>query len=375
MRAALRWARRGLGRTSPNPPVGAVVVAQDRVVGAGYHSKAGEPHAEVFALDQAGDAARGATLYVTLEPCCHTGKRTPPCVDRVLASGVRRVVVGAVDPNPRVAGGGLAKLAAAGLEVQSGVLAEEAGRLIEGFARHVTTGLPLVTLKLAASLDGRACALDRSSRWITGPAARREVHRLRDASDAVLVGIGTALADDPALTTRVPRGGRDAVRVVLDSEARLPPGARMLAQGSAAPTLVFASERASGARTRALAQAGAEVLVAPLAAGHVDLFHVLAELGRRGLCTVLAEAGPRLSTALLRLGLVDKIVAFVAPKLIGGDGSNVVVQDLLRPSIGQALALERACWRIVGADAMLEAYVRPESRATGRAALAPGEAD
>ena len=357
MRAALRWARKGLGRTSPNPPVGAVVVQGGRIVGEGFHPKAGEPHAEVFALDQAGDAARGATLYVTLEPCCHTGKRTPPCVGRVLASGVARVVIGAVDPNPRVGGAGIAQLEGGGVAVTIGVLAEEAGRLIEGFTRHVTTGRPLVTLKLAASLDGRICALDRSSRWITGPAARLEVHRLRDGADAVLVGIGTALADDPALTTRLTKGGRDAVRVVVDARARLPPTARMLVQGSPAPTLVFVGPDAPAERRAALVQAGAQVVEAPVAGDHLDLDHVIASLGRRGMCSVLAETGPRLSTALLAGGFVDKVVAFVAPKFIGGDGSNVVVNDLARPNIGQALALARVRWRAVGDDAMLEAYL------------------
>ena len=357
MRAALRLARRGLGRTSPNPPVGAVVVAEGRVVGRGFHPKAGQPHAEVFALDDAGDAARGATLYVTLEPCCHTGKRTPPCTERVIATGVKRLVFASTDPNPQVAGRGATRLREAGLSVESGVLAGEADRLIEGFARHVTTGRPLVTLKLALSLDGRVCALDRSSRWITGPEARAEVHRLRDASDAVLVGIGTALADDPALTTRLPRGGRDALRVVVDAQARLPPGAKMLTGGSPAGTLVCVGPRAPHERRAALTAAGAEVLEVAEVDGHVDLDRVIAELGRRGVCTLLAETGPRLSSALLSRGLVDKVLAYVAPKLIGGDGTNVAVQDLGRGTIAEALSLARASWRTVGTDAVLEGYL------------------
>lgn len=361
MRVALRWARRGLGRTSPNPPVGAVVISRGRIVGWGYHPRAGEPHAEVFALERAGDRARGGVLFVTLEPCCHTGKRTPPCVERILASGVRAVVFASRDPNPQVSGQGAAQLAAGGVEVVSGLLADEADRLIEGFARHVTTGMPFVTLKLAASLDGRVCALDRSARWVTGAAARLEAHALRDRSDAVMVGIGTALADDPALTTRLPRGGRDAVRVVLDSSARLPPAARMLTGGSKAATLVFATAAAPDERRAALA-AAAEVVIAPERGGRVDVAWVLAELGRRGMCTVLAETGPTVSTALLAQGLVQKVVAFLAPKLIGGDGSNVAVGDLGRPSIAQALELERVVWRARGSDMMMTGYVRDGSR-------------
>ena len=355
MKLALRQARKGLGRTSPNPPVGAVVVAGEQVIGEGFHPKAGEPHAEVFALDRAGAAARGATLYVTLEPCCHTGKRTPPCTERVLASGVTRVVIGALDPNPLVAGRGVEILRAAGLAVETGVRRRACERLIEGFTRHVLTGRPFVTLKFAASLDGRAFAKDGSSRWITGPEARRAVHKLRDRCDAIMVGIGTALADDPQLNTRID-GGRDPVRVVIDARAQLPPTARMLT-GSTAPTLVVVTADAPAARREALVKAGAEIFEAPGEGGRVDLAEVLAELGRRGLCTVLAETGPRMSTALLAQGLVDKVVGFVAPKLIGGDGGNVVVRDLSRPSIGQALALARPRWRAVGADVMLQAYL------------------
>ncbi len=348
MRMALRQARRGLGRTSPNPPVGAVVVADGRVVGRGFHPQAGQPHAEVFALDEAGEAARGATLYVTLEPCCHTGKRTPPCTDRVLASGVARVVIGALDPNPQVAGRGAQRLADAGLQTATGMLGEEAAILIEGFAKHVTTGRPLVTLKLAASLDGRICARDRSARWVTGEVARREVHRMRDAHDAVLTGIGTVLADDPLLTTRL-KGGRDAVRVVVDTHGRLPAGAKMLS-GSKAPTWVFVG-RGSPPPSHA------EVIEAPLSDGHVDLAWVLGEVGRRGLCTVMAETGPRLTTALLARGLVDKVVAFVAPKILGGDASNLAVGDLGRDSIDRALGLSRVTWRTLGPDAMVSGYI------------------
>jgi diaminohydroxyphosphoribosylaminopyrimidine deaminase / 5-amino-6-(5-phosphoribosylamino)uracil reductase len=318
MRVAVRLGRRGLGRTSPNPPVGAVVVKNGVVVGRGYHRRAGLPHAEVEALRVAGARARGATLYVTLEPCAHHG-RTPPCTDAVRAAGVRRVVIGTRDPNPSVPGNGAARLRAAGIVVESGVLQPECDELSAAFRKHVTTGLPLVTLKLAASLDGRIATASGESRWITGEDSRRYVHRLRAEHDAILVGAQTVIRDDPELTCRL-RGGRNPLRVVLDGRLRLPLRARVLTHTASAATLVVTGPRASAAKIRDVEVRGAQVLRLPLTAGHLSLPRLLRALGQRHIMSVLIEGGATVAAAAIRSRLVDRLLIFYAPKLIGADG-------------------------------------------------------
>jgi diaminohydroxyphosphoribosylaminopyrimidine deaminase / 5-amino-6-(5-phosphoribosylamino)uracil reductase len=314
----LRLARRGLGRTSPNPPVGAVVVAGGAVVGRGYHRRAGLPHAEVEALRVAGRWARGATLYVTLEPCAHHG-RTPPCTEGILAAGIRRVVFGARDPNPSVTGHGARRLRRAGLEVSGGVLQADCDGLIRFFRKHMTTGLPFVTLKLAASLDGRIATATGESRWITGTASRRFVHRLRAEHDAVLVGAQTVIDDDPELTCRV-RGGRNPLRVILDGHLRMPLTARVLANTAAAATLVVAGRGASPAKVRRLTARGAEVVLFPMRKNQVAMPRLLRFLGRRGISSVLVEGGATVAANALSAGVVDQLLCFFAPTLIGGDG-------------------------------------------------------
>ena len=320
MRLALREAKKGLGRTSPNPAVGAVVVSeQGEVVATGFHARAGGPHAEVVALTRAGEAARGATLYVTLEPCNHTG-RTGPCTQAILAAGVRRVVIGMADPNPHVAGGGAAFLAGCGVEVEEGVLAEECAAINRPFVKHITTGRPWVLLKAGMSLDGKLAAASGHSAWITNEAARREVHRLRGRSDAILVGRSTAVADDPALTCRL-RRGRDPIRVVLDSRLQLPPTARMLCQDSTAPTWVLCTPQAPSAAEARLVEAGAEVFRLPADRdGRLDLAAVLDFLGQRQVTSLLVEGGGEVHTAFLRAGLADECALFIAPLLLGADG-------------------------------------------------------
>jgi diaminohydroxyphosphoribosylaminopyrimidine deaminase / 5-amino-6-(5-phosphoribosylamino)uracil reductase len=311
MRRALALARRGSATVAPNPKVGAVVLAADgRVVGEGWHRRVGEPHAEVVALAAAGEAARGATLVVTLEPCAHFG-RTPPCVDAVLAAGVRRVVASHRDPDPRTAGAGFARLAAHGVEVEVGLGAREAIALNLPFLVSRVFGRPAVTLKWAASLDGKIATAGGESRWITGVAARRRALELREEHDAVLVGSGTALADDPRLTRRLGRAGRPIVRVVLDRRLRLSPRARLLAEPG--ELLVYTASR-DVERAAALAAAGAEVvgLETP------EPGEVLADLGRRGVQSVLVEGGGEVAAAFFAAGVWDRVVAFVAPSLIGG---------------------------------------------------------
>jgi diaminohydroxyphosphoribosylaminopyrimidine deaminase/5-amino-6-(5-phosphoribosylamino)uracil reductase len=325
MRMALREARKGLGRTSPNPAVGSIVVRDGKVIGRGYHKKAGTPHAEVHALRAAGEDARGATLYVTLEPCNHTG-RTPPCTRAILASGIRRVVVGMIDPNPLVAGAGCALLQDNGIEVRAGVLADECRELNYPFIKHITTGLPWVIMKAGCSLDGRIAAADGRSSWITCAKSRAEVHRLRDRVDAILIGAGTALADDPSLTTRLQgKAGKDPLRVVLDGKLRLAPAARMLRQQSTAPTWIFCSHQADPAKVKALEQAGAKIIRVDCGQdGYLDLLQVLQFLGAAQINSLLVEGGSQVHGSFLRAGLVDQVCLFLAPLFLGGDAVPVV---------------------------------------------------
>lgn len=352
MREALRLARRGLGRTRPNPAVGSVVVRDGIVVGRGWHRRAGGPHAEIHALRAAGERARGATLYVTLEPCCHVG-RTGPCVDAVLAAGVARVVVGAIDPNPRVRGGGIAILRRRKVRVRVGVLGEECRRLNEAFEKHVTTGAPFVILKLATTLDGRIATRTGDSRWISGEAARREVHEIRGRVDAVIVGSGTVVADDPELTCRI-RGGRDPLRVVLDARLRSPLRSRVF---SGAPTRLYTRADGSRAAERLRAR-GVDVR-----RGGGDrpgtLARVLGELGAEGFLSVLLEGGGTLAARALGEGLVDRVIVHLAPKLVGGDGRAALASLGVR-RIADALALEDVEVGRIGADVRIEG--RPAAR-------------
>jgi len=357
MEQALDLALRGRGLTSPNPAVGAVVVADGAVVGQGYHRRAGEAHAEVLALAEAGARARGATLYVTLEPCNHQG-RTPPCVDAVLAAGIRRVVIGAADPNPQVRGGGASALRGAGLDVAEGCLEAHARAANRPFFTAMERRRPHVTLKWAMTLDGKIAAFDRSARWITGPAAREEAHRLRSQSDAVVVGIGTALADDPALDVRLPvPWPREPLRVVVDSRARLPVTARVIGAGSAARALVAVADAAPADRVAALVSRGATVLACKSAHGRVDVTDLVARLFAMDAMAVLVEGGGELHASFVEARLVDRVAVFVAPTVIGGAAAPTPVggQGVGLPA---ALRLESASMRGVGDDWLIEGDVR-----------------
>jgi diaminohydroxyphosphoribosylaminopyrimidine deaminase/5-amino-6-(5-phosphoribosylamino)uracil reductase len=352
MRAALALARRGLGTVWPNPAVGCIIVTDGRVVGRGWTQPGGRPHAETEALARAGAPARGGTAYVSLEPCAHWGK-TPPCAEALIAAGVGRVVAALEDPDRRVAGQGLRRLAAAGIAVESGLCAEEAAEINAGFLTRIRQGRPLVTLKLATSLDGHIATASGQSRWITGPAARKRAHLLRAAHDAILVGTGTVLADDPELTCRLPGlGARSPVRVVLDRHLRIPPAAQVIAAARRVPTWLLTLPDADPARRAVLAAAGVALVdVPPEPAGGLDLAAALTALGARGITRLLVEGGARLAASLLRAGLVDRLAWFHAPLLIGGDGLPAVAGFNL-----SALADAPGCARVaveeVGADTL-----------------------
>ena len=349
MRAALALARRGLGSTWPNPSVGCVLVRDGQVVGRGWTQPGGRPHAETEALARAGDAARGATAYVTLEPCSHWG-RTPPCCDALIAAGVSRVVVAAGDPDPRVDGRGLRRLREAGVVVEHGLLEAEARAVIAGFVRRITRGLPLVTLKLATSLDGRIATASGESRWITGGAARRAAHGLRASHDAVLVGSGTVLADDPDLSCRVPGMARvPLARVVADTRLRTPLGARLVRTARAVPTWIATRTGQAPAALAPFLEAGVEVLPVRVKEGGLDLAALLGTLAQRGVTRVLAEGGAGIAAGLLRAGLVDRVAWFHAPGVMGGDGLPAV-RPLPLTTLSAMPRFRRVASRAVGED-------------------------
>ena len=352
MQAALALARRGLGTVWPNPAVGCAIVNEGRVVGRGWTQPGGRPHGETEALGRAGEAARGATAYVTLEPCCHWGQ-TPPCVDALIAAGVWRVVVALEDPDPRVAGEGLRRLRAAGIEVETGLCAGEAAEINAGFFCRLRLGRPLVTLKLATSLDGRIATRASESRWITGPWARDRAHALRAAHDAIMVGTETVLTDDPELTCRLPGlSRRSPVRVVIDRHLRVPPTARLIAEARQVPTWVLTLPLADPVRGEALCASGATVIeVRPNPTGGIDIAAALAALGERGITRLLVEGGGQLAAALTRTRLIDRLAWFHAPLLIGGDGTPAIAEFGLEV-LAAAPGFERLSVEVVGDDVL-----------------------
>ena len=366
MARALELARRGLGRTHPNPSVGAVLVRNGRVVGEGFTAPAGGPHAEIRALAQAGARAHGADLYVTLEPCTHFG-RTPPCVNALVPVGLRRAVIAMVDPNPRVRGRGVRQLRAAGVAVRVGVGEEEAAALLAGYRSYVLRGRPLVTLKLAATLDGRIAAHGGDARWITGAAARRRAHELRDVHDAVLVGAGTVRADDPELTCRIPRG-RNPVRIVVaGTHLDLPARARVLDVG-VAPTWVVAPSGMDARRATRLRRRRVAVVPVPGRRGAIAPAALMRTLAARGITSVLVEGGGRVAGECLRAGVVDRIVWFVAPSLLGADAVAAVGPLAIRRA-ADALRLTDVDVARLGSDVVLTASV---TSSDGRRPFASG---
>ena len=355
MREALRIARNAEGRTSPNPLVGAVIVREGRIIAEGWHREAGTSHAEIHALEMAGELAVGATLYVTLEPCAHYG-RTGPCAKAVAEAGIHRVVVGMEDPNPLVSGKGIDMLKSAGIEVECGVLEEECRRLNRTFLKWITTGLPFVALKTAMTLDGKIATAAGKSQWITNEASRRRVHELRDRFDGILVGIGTVLADNPSLTTRLPDGaGKNPIRIVADSMGRTPLDSRLL-QDKLAPTIIAVTEMAPKDRIEALRREGAEILVSG-SGPRVDFSLLMKQLGERELLSVLVEGGGTVNFSLLRDGLVDQVYAFIAPKLVGGAAALSPVEGEGFGELSEAVELEEPTAEMIEGDLLLTGYV------------------
>ena len=356
MSHALELARRAEGRVSPNPPVGAVLVRDGEVIGRGYTQPPGRSHAEVLALREAGEAARGAALYTTLEPCSHQG-RTPPCTDAIVEAGVAEVHAAVLDPNPNVRGGGMAILADAGVSTRIGEGEAKARRLLEAYVKHVTTGTPFVTAKFAMSLDGKIATRRGDSKWISGEKARRQVHRLRAASDAVMVGINTVLADDPRLTARDKKGvplERQPLRVVVDTRGRMPLDAPML--GEPGRTLVAVGDLGEpGAAT--LRDAGAEVVSLPGDGPSVDLAALMDALAsEHGVTSMLVEGGATLLGSLFDLGLVDKVIAFVSPVIVGGQTAPTPVAGAGFERMADTLRLERVRWDRYGRDMAITGY-------------------
>ncbi|MFQ6122370.1 MAG: bifunctional diaminohydroxyphosphoribosylaminopyrimidine deaminase/5-amino-6-(5-phosphoribosylamino)uracil reductase RibD [Dehalococcoidales bacterium] len=356
MKQALQLASKGLGKTSPNPMVGAVIVKDNRIIGKGYHHHYGGRHAEVNAIQNASEDTEKATLYVTLEPCCYQGK-TPPCVETIIQNKIGRVVIGTLDPNPLVNGKSVEILKRQGIETRVGVLEEECRELNEAHFKYMTTGLPLVTLKFAQTLDGRIATTTGNSRWISSEKFRRLAHKLRATSDAIMVGIDTVLADDPELTVRLVRG-RNPTRVILDTRLRIPLDAKVVGSQQMAPTIIATTSGADEQKLSSLRRMGIGVLITPEdEAGEVDLRQLLSMLGQRGISSILVEGGAGVITSLLRRNLVDKMVIAVAPKIMG-KGIEAVGELNIR-EVGQTLKLSfRKIYRI-GEDLIIEARVNP----------------
>jgi diaminohydroxyphosphoribosylaminopyrimidine deaminase/5-amino-6-(5-phosphoribosylamino)uracil reductase len=361
MQLALALARQGEGYTSPNPMVGAVLVKDGEIVGRGYHQAAGEPHAEVNAVADAGPLAHRATLYVTLEPCNHTG-RTPPCTHTILNAGIQRVIIAMRDPNPDVTGNGIEFLKSKGLDVTVGLCEPEAQRLIESFSKYIRTKRPFVILKCAATLDGRIATRTGDSKWVTGPAARQRVHQIRHAVDAIMVGNATVMQDNPSLTTRLEgREGSDPVRIVLDTHLSISPQAQVLHLESKAGTILVKGDtpETDAVRTRreALEARGANVVQAPIRNGLIDLDRLMVHLGQQGVTSLLVEGGGRVLASALAAKIADKIVWFYAPKILGGDDGVPICRGAGPTLMQDCFAVKHLHVETIGDDVMIEGYL------------------
>ncbi|MBW1758780.1 MAG: bifunctional diaminohydroxyphosphoribosylaminopyrimidine deaminase/5-amino-6-(5-phosphoribosylamino)uracil reductase RibD [Deltaproteobacteria bacterium] len=357
MKTALDLAVRGRGFTSPNPMVGAVVVKAGQIVGRGWHKQAGGPHAEVHAIDDAGSLAKDATLYVTLEPCNHTG-RTPPCTEKILQSGISRVVVAMKDPNPDVKGKGMDYLKAKGVKITSGVCRDEAKKLNEIFIKYIQTKRPFVILKCAATLDGRIATKTGDSKWVTGPESREFVHKVRHAVDSIMVGIGTVEKDDPSLTTRLKDvKNLDPTRIILDTHLSISENAKMLQLDSDSNTLIFCNDSPSINKKTALEKKGAKVIQAPLKKDLINLDYVMDYLGSLGITSLLIEGGSRVIASTLAAGIVDKVFFFFSPKILGGDDGVPICKGPGPALMKNAIPVKDISVRRFDEDVMIEGYI------------------
>lgn len=355
MAEALRIAKNAEGRTSPNPMVGAVIVKDGKIIAEGWHRKAGTPHAEIHALNMAGSLAKDSTMYVTLEPCSHFG-RTPPCANKIVDAGIKKVVVAMKDPNPLVAGKGIEILRAAGIEVEVGILENDARRLNEVFLKYITKKIPFVTAKFACSLDGKISTVTGESQWISCEESRKFVHHLRDISDGIMVGVGTVLNDNPSLTSRI-ENGKNPVRIIVDSFARTPLNAKILNDG-AAKTIIAVTENAPAEKVVKLKKSGAEIIFSGNL--QVELNLLMQELINREITSVLLEGGGTLNFSMFRAGLVDKVFAFVAPKIIGGKTSLTPVAGGGFEKLSDAVNLENLTAEKIGTDILISGYVNQD---------------
>ncbi len=362
MERALALAEKGIGYTNPNPLVGAVIVKDGKIIGEGYHELFGGPHAEINAFRNASGDVGGADLYVTLEPCSHYGK-TPPCAEAIVKKGIKKVIIALKDPNPRVCGRGIKLLRENGIEVITGVLEEESRRLNEIFIKYIITKLPFCLLKTAMTLDGKTAAATGDSKWITNEESRQYVHELRHRYAAIMTGVGTVLQDDPYLNTRLKyTTGRDPVRVIVDSSARIPVTAKVLNLNSAAGTVIAVTNRAGENKLSELKKLGAEIIITPEADNRVDLGYLMKALGERGIDSVLLEGGSELNFSALEAGIIDKVNVFLAPKLIGGREAKTPIGGRGRQFMKNAAVLENMKTRTFGEDIMIEGYMRKEGK-------------
>lgn len=360
MSRALDLAEKGAGYTNPNPLVGAVIVKDGRIIGEGYHKVYGGHHAEVNAINNATEDIKGTTMYVTLEPCSHYGK-TPPCAKAIVESGIKKVVIGLKDPNPLVAGRGIKILEDSGIEVMVGILEDEGRKLNEIFLKYITTELPFCIMKTAMTLDGKIATSTGDSKWITEEISRKYVHELRHRVAGIMVGIGTVLADDPMLTTRLDdKASKDPTRIIIDSSGRIPLEAKVLNLKSDAKTIIATTEKAEKAKIRALEKKGAEVIITPIKDNGVDLSFLMKAIGEKKIDSILLEGGSNINYSALEEGIVDKVNAFISPKIIGGDTAKTPVGGDGKKYMKDAMSLQNIEVHNFGNDIMIEGYVIKE---------------
>jgi len=354
---AITLAKKGRGWVNPNPLVGAVIVKNGKVIGEGYHEYFGGPHAEINAIEKATESVKDATLYVTMEPCSHHGK-TPPCTEAIITSGIRKVVAGISDPNPLVNGKGLKILAGAGIEVRSGIGSAAITKMNEAFLKYIVTGLPFCVLKTAMTLDGKIATVENASRWISGEDSRKCVHELRQENSAVMVGINTVLYDDPLLNTRrIHKKNRDPLKIIVDTTGRIPLESKVL-QMNPQLTILATSDKIDPAKKRDLERMGAQVLICPLKEGKVDLGYLMFSLGRMGIDSVMLEGGSSIAFSALMEGIVDKVISFIAPKIIGGAAAPSPVGGTGLPQMDEAIVVENWNYKRLGSDILIEGYIR-----------------